>query len=178
LLSQPSYSRDLWQDAEGTLYYASWLREAQADPWNRQIKISQIVYHRSRMPNKSFGKNANTVPVTDIKVATITNIQSTTCCLVLSWPLKSVKWNRQGRIMQIVKPASEPSRAIILSNDGTKIATMMIEIGRPIRITILRIPRVSPDMPVMASDAGSARASRPLKISRVLIMGRVLQFRQ
>jgi len=77
-------------------------------------------------------------------------------------------------MMQIMKPAKDPSRAMILSNDGTKIATIMIEIGRPIRMVRLRIPRVRPDMPVIASDAGRARASSPQKISNVLIIGRVL----
>lgn len=143
---------------------------------NRQNNAFFIAFiTHSRIPSKLFGRNAKTVPVMEMILATTTSVQSSACCLALSSPLKSVRWKRQGRMIHIMKPAREPSRAMILSNEGTKIATIMIETGRPIRITSLRMPRVRPDMPVIASAAGKARASSPQKISRVLTMGRVLE---
>jgi hypothetical protein len=80
--------------------------------------------------------------------------------------------------MQIVKPASEPSNDMILSKDGMKMATMTINSGRTIRIVSLRMPRVSPDMPVNASVVGSERLSSPQNISTVLTIGRVLSQNQ
>jgi len=63
---------------------------------------------------------------------------------------------------------------MILSNEGTKTETTIIDMGSAIRIVNLAMPRVSPDMPVSDSDAGRARASRPQTISSVLTIGRVL----
>lgn len=77
-------------------------------------------------------------------------------------------------MMQIVKPAKDPRSDMILSNDGTKTETMMIEMGSAIRIVSLAMPRVRPDMPVRDSEAGRARASSPQTISSVLTIGRVL----
>ena len=72
---------------------------------------------------------ANTVPKSAIIVAITTRDQSRTRCLTLSCPLNNVRWNRHGRMMQIVNPANEPRSDMILSNDGTKTETMMIDMG-------------------------------------------------
>jgi len=48
------------------------------------ILQGQAIINHSRIPNKLFGRNAKTVPVMEIMLATTTSVQSSACCLVLS----------------------------------------------------------------------------------------------
>ena len=76
--------------------------------------------------------------------------------------------------MQIVKHRAEPIKAIMRSNDGTRIAITRITIMVTIRMVHFSKPRDQPDRPMRRGEGETARASSPQKISIVLTMGRAL----
>jgi len=83
-------------------------------------------------------------------------------------------WKAQGRMMQMVKQASEPMSDMTLSKDGTKMAIITKARVTTTRMVMRRTPRPSDDIPPREDADGSARASRPKTISSVETIGRAL----
>ena len=74
----------------------------------------------------------------------------------------------------MIKQNADPIRAMIRSNDGTKIAMTVMMITVVSRMPNLKTPRVTLDMPTSPGEPDTARLSRPQAISTVLIIGRAL----
>ena len=115
------------------------------------------LFHRQVAPIISFGKNAKTVLTMAIMVLTTIKLQFRTFSpFPISCP-KSFKWNAKGKMMQIEKHATLPSRVMIRSKEGKRMAMMTNERMIRIRSVNLSIPRVRPDMPFKDDEAASDR---------------------
>ena len=89
-----------------------------------------------------FGRNTHTVPMTAIiEQTTIKNQFRTFSFMPISLP-NSFRWNDNGRTIHMLNAIAEPMRAMIMSNEGTRIAIKMMTPMVKTRIPTLRDPRV------------------------------------
>jgi len=126
------------------------------------------------MPSVDLGMKLHTVPTIAIIEETTIKIQFTILSdLGISLP-KIFRWKASGRMMQMLKHATEPSRLMMRSKSGTRMAQMTKTIIINMRTVAFKIPLVIPDMPFSEVVDATALASRPMRISMVLTMGRAL----
>ena len=114
------------------------------------------------------------VPAMAIIVETTTRVQSNALCLRDSSFPKIFRWKDAGRIMQIVKQANEPSRDMIRSNEGIRMARIINTTVTTMRIAHFQIPRLNPERPSKLEAGPSERPSSPQNTSAVLTIGRAL----
>lgn len=134
------------------------------------ISSSQhLIYYSA--PIQAFGRKAKIVPVTAmIEEMTIKTQFRNLSAGGISFP-KILRWNRRGRITQIMKHKHEPINAMMLSKAGKIIEIMTKMIIIVMRTTIFRIPRPKLEHPINVSLSGTTRASRPISASIVATIG-------
>ena len=74
-------------------------------------------------------------------------------------------------MIQIVKQATAPSRDMMRSNSGRRMAIPTNSNVKPTRAQIMAIPRQKPEMPLRDSALAIAVVSRPKAISTVSVTG-------
>lgn len=128
----------------------------------------------SQAPRTSLGKQAKMVLTTAMTLQSESRIQF----MYLSTPLisleNSLRWKASGRMMQMVKQATEPMMLIILSKSGTKTARPTNVATVKTRIPKIKRPRLKSDM-WAPFECAAEWASTPHRMSMVLMIGRALQ---
>lgn len=140
-------------------------------PVGRQNNCAKI--HSA--PIMLLGKNANSVPIIARIENTVTKRYSKNFWALPILSPKSFKWKSRGNTIQIVKHNAEPMNAIILSNAGNTMARATNTIMTATRVVTFSRPLVWLERPLREGLLGTARESRPVKTSIVLMMGRTLR---